>query len=257
MNYLYPYIISRANSTKKWLGTDCLENYKEVTDFGPNIYKPGDIEYKFNNNGFRCDEFTLKSEIPIVFLGCSISEGMGLRQEDVWAYKLLEKIRNKTGKNIPYWNLGLGASSIDTQSSNLYLFSKIQPYIQYVFSYFPPFHRREYCFGNNVTTAWGPGDQGRHKTLGNIFIDTYFKNHQTNQSLMLIDSILDKNNTRMYCSRWGVEDNDFDLFDTFLNMNYFAWPEERLDAARDGMHHGPAYHAQLADKFWSIIEHHF
>lgn len=124
-NLIDPFIMIRANKSIEWLAPDTLENYKSISSKFTNLYSQHDIEYKFNSHGFRCDEFDLPSELPIVFLGCSFTEGIGVRQNETWSHLLLEKIKQKTNKNIPYWNLSLASTGIDTQARNLYFLTNI------------------------------------------------------------------------------------------------------------------------------------
>jgi len=262
MNYLYPQITTRANKIFEWFATDSPESYKEITDFGLNLYRPGDIKYQFNSDGYRCDEFSLESDIPILFSGCSYTEGVGVHQTETWAYRLLEKIRNKTGKNIPYWNIGITASGVDGQAHNLYCVDK-QIDIKYIFALYPPFHRRDYRFQTHETRRWCGVDHGlkfnkaSDKDLNVLFCDEPFADHQTFRSLMLIDSIRAKNNATMYCTHWAGDTDVDDIMYNFPDLNYFPWNTISVDIARDNQHPGPIYHAQLADKFWSIVEHHF
>ena len=254
------FMYARANSSVQWLGTDTPANYK-----APNLYLPTDIEYKFNSHGFRCDEFSLPSELPIVFLGCSFTEGVGLHQHETWSYQLIEKIRNKTNKNIPYWNLGLGGTGIDTQSRLLYFLTTILNIkVQYVFSLIPTISRREYKVINDSYRNWLPAYRCKDAPLGkhidSIFSDVYFSTHQTERSLMTIDSICRQNGAKMICSTWdNTTDitqltNSFPLIDSFqsnISMN------NRAGCARDNIHPGPVYHQKLANVYWDHSEKYF
>ena len=66
-------------------------------------YEP--FEYRFNSQGFRCDEF---NQDGIVFLGCSLTLGIGIPQKDSWP----ERVAKQLG--LPCINLGQGAGSMDT-----------------------------------------------------------------------------------------------------------------------------------------------
>src|ERR1700756_242977 len=123
MKHILENISARSNQTLDWLPSDTAENYVKKNKFGPNLYQPDTFKYKFNSHGFRCDEFNLTSELPVVFLGCSSTEGIGLPLGHTWAYQLHQKIVGKTDLKIPYWNLALGGTGIDTQAHLLYWLS--------------------------------------------------------------------------------------------------------------------------------------
>ena len=100
----------RANMKLDWLPSDSEENYKATNSAGLNEYSKTDIKYIFNEDGFRCDSFNQSSPLPILFMGCSITEGIGLHLKDVWSSLILEKIKAKTGLSIPYWSIALGGT---------------------------------------------------------------------------------------------------------------------------------------------------
>ena len=172
LDNLHIVLSSRRNTTQLWQTPDSLEQYKETTKFGKNLYKPGDFTYSFNEYGFRCDSFNLNSDISIVFAGCSNTEGVGLPLEEVWAYKLLEKIRKHTNKTIPYWNIGFGGAGLDTIAANLYEFNKLHK-IDYIFLYLPGTDRREYMSDLKYRKMWSSSfsDNTKNSIINDIFSD--------------------------------------------------------------------------------------
>ena len=62
--------------------------------------------YKFNANGFRCNEFT--SDPTIMFIGCSHTIGIGLPEDKTWPSIVSKKL------NMACANLGQGGGSADT-----------------------------------------------------------------------------------------------------------------------------------------------
>ncbi len=255
MHYFYEHIHKRKNLTIPWCGTDKLENYKSNTQFGPNLYTQNELEYKFNSDGFRCDEFTLPSDLNIVFLGCSCTEGIGLPIEQTWSYILLEKIKHKTKKNIPYWSLAVGGSGFDAQSENLYWLSQ-KTKIDFVFSFMPPFQRRDFCYSSNNLQMWTPMSYGHNKQIDQIFIDDDYSLHQTHRSLKLLDSVISANNATAYTTTWASPADDLEI-QKYKNLNYFFSHILNIDIARDDLHPGPTYHSLLADAFWNKIQIHF
>jgi hypothetical protein len=256
-------IAKRANSITNWHSLDNLTNYNEVVKKGIiSNYKPGDIKYKFNNHGFRCDNFELPSELPIVFLGCSTTEGIGIHQHETWSYLLLENIRKKTNKNIPYWNLGLAGTGIDTQARNLYfLTTLLNIKINFVFGLLPPYYRREYKLENEIYRYWAATIESELPVVNHIFSDSTFATHQSERSLMLIDSICQRNNTKACFTSWDKDcdvsliNKHFPLIDSFSFKFYVHWQDDKK--ARDGLHPGPEYHQALAEIYWEHIKGYF
>jgi hypothetical protein len=64
------------------------------------------IEYTYNQYGYRDKEFT--DCLSYIALGCSITEGVGVKLEQTWPYLLSKKI------NYPIWNLGVGGCGLQT-----------------------------------------------------------------------------------------------------------------------------------------------
>ena len=252
MDHFFPHLPLRANTTEDWCPSDSFNNYTSSNVHGANLYQPGQFTYTFNSDGFRCDNFSLESNLPIVFLGCSCTEGIGLPLEHTWSYQLLQQIRNKTGKQIPYWSLALGGSGVDTQASCLYWLSK-KVKISHVFANFSPFHRREYCYEDNEIKMWGQGATGI-SPIHRVFSDPYYSAHQTKRSLMLIDSVISSIGASNIITQWGPNTEDTQIINEFTNLNYLPWQPTNVDLARDSMHFGPTYHCGLSAYLWDNIE---
>lgn len=63
------------------------------------------VEYKFNSDLFRCDHFTSSHKgLHILFSGCSVTEGIGIKKEDTWSYRVYSKI-SKEKEVSGYFNL--------------------------------------------------------------------------------------------------------------------------------------------------------
>lgn len=74
--------------------------------------KPDAITYDINSHGFRSDEFDNRA--GFIALGCSFTCGIGLPVHQVWP----SIVARSTGL-VP-WNLGIGASGLDTCFRMLY-----------------------------------------------------------------------------------------------------------------------------------------
>lgn len=271
MKKQFGYLTRRANTTSSWLGnTDSKARYKETTPYGANLYKEGDVEYKFNSDGFRCDEFSAPSDIPIMFVGCSVTEGIGLPIEETWSYKTLEKIRQQTGANIPYWSLGLGGSGIDTTAKSLYWWYRkynVKPI--HVFGEFARPFVRELRLKTPVTKMWQPSGEWRppgtvqfDKSLSDVFLDKHNILHNTQAQCILIDTLCELMQCKLTWTHWANLDHDIGkLFAEFPNINFINTVEANnlkiIDVGRDSAHPGPATHSAVMELFWPQISHYF
>ncbi len=125
-SYHTPYI-GYANQEIDWLPMDTEDRYKENLKYRSDILKrygwlDSKFTYKFNSQGFRCEEFTL--DPSIVFLGCSMTAGIGLPVEATWPSLVSKNL------NLKCYNLGIGGTSNDTAFRLAYYWlEKIKPKI--------------------------------------------------------------------------------------------------------------------------------
>lgn len=107
----HPYIVN-AGKHLKWLPSDTEELYQE------NLVKQRDllekhnwlsteIEYKFNSDGFRSEEFSSNGG-GVMFLGCSLTFGIGLPLQHTFPQIVSKEL------GLECLNLSLPASSNDT-----------------------------------------------------------------------------------------------------------------------------------------------
>ena len=111
--YRMSYKPKLANMVNGFSAPDSKENWKTLCKKEPNsdiveYYKKNPIEYRHNNYGFRTPDDFNDVDIGNVFLGDSFTFGIGLRLEDLWSYKLSQKLGGK------FWNLGQPGTSIGT-----------------------------------------------------------------------------------------------------------------------------------------------
>lgn len=106
-------------------------NWEEFIQY----YTDNPIQYRFNSEGFRDEEWSNKPEEVDVFLGCSFTVGIGLHYEDTWGYKISQ------ATNFPYLNAGVeGSGPITHYRLLLYLAKRFK--IRRVYHYFPFGHSR-------------------------------------------------------------------------------------------------------------------
>ena len=102
----------QANKVHKWCPIDSKEmwqthikNPEKKAALDALNWTEDSITYKFNSHGFRSDEFVGDG---IVFLGCSLTVGIGMDLERTWAHRIA------TSFNLKNWNLGQGGGANDT-----------------------------------------------------------------------------------------------------------------------------------------------
>jgi hypothetical protein len=256
LNYQHYCTRDRKNITVDWSlnSTDTESNYTETTIFGPNIYQPGSFQYTYNSDGYRCDEFDLPSQLRILFLGCSFTEGIGLPIEATWAYQLLQKIRVKTGKDIPFWSLAVGGAGIDTMASHLYQYiDRLRP--RHIIFLRPPWLRRQAKINPDYHVEWMPGFASVPSEFEKVFSNEDFALQQADRSLTIIDLLAQKHNSIVHHLHWqlinGVDQKLESALVACKNFRYInsSWPQ-RVDVARDNLHPGPKTHSIAVSNMW-------
>ena len=87
-----------------------LPSFTQRVDKVLNTYQTddsGDVEYKFNNMGWRDSKLFPNGGKFDLIVGCSFIEGVGLKEEQLCATKLQEYT------NIPTFNLGMNGTGAD------------------------------------------------------------------------------------------------------------------------------------------------
>lgn len=143
--------VYHANTVLDWHSSDSESNFKLHTQdpikrnflekFG---WLDCKVHYRFNSHAFRCDEFDNRP--CAIALGCSHTQGTGLKEQDTWPVKLTERL------GLHVWNLGVSGAAYDT------VFRLAQFYIpllnpRFVFVLEPPRTRFEYKSDNKYKIA--------------------------------------------------------------------------------------------------------
>jgi len=105
--------------TQSWHGTDSEQTFEHNKKNHPNNpdflrYNNKSISYKFNNLGFRSDFDYQKEDAGNIFIGCSMTEGVGLKWDETYHEHLSQTLE---GKRI---NLSIGGTGIDSWSRILF-----------------------------------------------------------------------------------------------------------------------------------------
>jgi hypothetical protein len=241
-------VINRANTTTNWNSSDELSSYDAVD----NLYTDQDISYQFNEYGLRCD--SLSSNAKNVFLGCSGTEGIGVRLSESWSYLLNQRLCNTN-----YVSFAIAAHGIDTQANILYWYSRFfQNVPENIFVLSPPFSRRTLKLGKNTgcfsyIPGWTIDDYP--VDIDALCTDKHFAEYMTMHSLQKIDLIARYWNANVYFSMWNADTNDLNTINRY-DFNYLEYPfttENLPDLARDKQHPGPETHKAIAESFYNQL----
>lgn len=263
----------------QWHGSDTRENYKSIIFEEPN-YTQDDIIYEFTSDDYRCDNFSDISEFSILFMGCSITEGVGLPANELWSYHLHKKISTLTNKSIPYWSIAKSGTSIDYSARCFYEHSiHLKP--KYAFYLMSGISRREYQFKNSKMQDWFPnispgGYVSPHENLlSQIFSDPDFSSYQALRSAMILNSTAQTHGTKIFIFGLPMDNvgqaEKIRLFDKFEYIEYIPVSMSALEAlsqfieipeyiknrpkkARDSIHPGAVWHYKLYNFIWENIK---
>ena len=258
-------------TTLKWLPRDLEEHYTPLNSGLPN-YSKDEITYELNSDDYRSDEFDKKTELPILFMGCSLTEGIGLPLNEVWTYHLHSKIAETTGKVIPFWSLAKGGTGIDYAARCFYKYGPLlKP--KYVFYLLSSTHRREYeyCLDTAEYRMWLPSDTPDNSF--SMFADPKFSAYQAYRSLMILNSVASSTGTTIFIFNPFPETSPKGIFEQFSNIEYIpkfvqsalplpAQPSyglpDRLKSrpwlARDNMHPGARWQYQIYNIMWNYVK---
>lgn len=243
----------RCNTQHKWHPSDAEKDYRSGPD---QPYGPDDITYGYNELGFRCDPFTDADNHAhrIMFVGCSFTEGIGLPREHTWAYQLLQIISREIGKPMPYWNLAVAATGIESIARRTFVMAPIlRP--QIILAVFPGY-RREWKDNNGKWDTLIPTWRDK------LFIDNPWLTeptvveYETEKNMAMIDLVAEKHDSLLIWDTWI---DVFPAVDTALLPRFAnggkcwqaAMSSGPVDHARDGLHPGPAVNLRFAEAIWS------
>jgi len=251
----------RKNSVAQWAPTDSEKNYRPNQEGGTLNYSKDAFDYQYNSDGFRCSEFTEKSDFPILYAGCSFTEGIGLPLDHCWPHYFSEIVKEQPGNEnftMPLHSVAVGGTGVDFAADMITRFTPIvKPKL--IVGYFCSMYRREFCMQDYHLQQWFPNIETLppfKKELQKIFSDQQFALYQTFRSLQTISL-----SAQLHRSKAFVFFDD----DTWLTEEFAAlFPEvtirpvpivltpatRELDSlplmARDNAHHGAKWQHSLA-----------
>ena len=244
----HPLFSARAGKSFNYYSTDTqelwehnlLNNSAKLNEFG--WIANSNIEYQFNSEGFRDDEFDNRP-CGLAF-GCSFTEGIGLPTDQTYASQL----SNMLGTHV--WNFGITGSSLDTVFRfSEYWIQKLQP--KFVVCHLPSPRRYELFNQYQQWDQIGPwevemaGDNTKHRVP---YIKEYFVNDENSdmnmrKNLLAIRKLCWVHNIAFYYTQDGQ-----------FNYTQDGQFECRDHGARDLQHHSSKFTKQIAINLASMIQ---
>ena len=224
-----------AGQSLNWLPSDTRQLYdvhikKSNKHTASKLKKLGfnskNVKYNFNSYGFRCNEFVEQNNI--VFLGCSLTLGIGVNLEDTFSQVIADTL------NLNNCNLALAGGSNDAMFRIAYHWlPQLKPRIVVCLA---PTKERSEVYEDGMHESLLPTLTRNNKWYMNYlkndnnFIINYYKNR------LAIENICNQIQTKLLFLH--VEDWDFD------------W---RNDLARDLLHPGKKSHRMIAKEMLNLL----
>lgn len=261
----------RANkaTTEHGLDLKSLDRSKAKT------YKEADVVYRFNDFGFRSNDFSnISKDDSLLFVGCSITEGIGLPYEHIWSNQLTQML-NQGEKKFRAFNMSLAGTGLDTMFRNIFILIKnLEKVPHSVFLLIPPLYRMEtfvsekleddefVYFFNPFNKRDSANKFWHDKKTANINLRERF--HHAYGQLLFLQDFLESRGIKLYISLWDFgeyrpgEKRKLDYFKEnlplplrrdYLNSEFkktstsTAFPQE---IAKDLFHPGPNSHFDFA-----------
>jgi hypothetical protein len=262
---------------------DAFVNIEQTTRFDHNSWlEKGDWDQDpmgINSNKFRCDEFINNHKGKhILFSGCSVTYGVGLYTKELWSYKLYEKIKNDEEVS-GYFNLGTpGTSTIDI-CANVMKYIKHHGKPDAIFLDLPDLGRfymiEEEIFNNDKKRNIDDLTKNinkmiRHATYSgelNYLAETM--KIYAYQSLFFLEQFCKEAKIKLYIFSYVMDTIRFlqntDL-ESIINIDNDTIVDELFEysqknktdkfflLARDGVHHGTAFHDVWANKMYNMYK---
>jgi len=201
--------------------------------------QPIDIEYKINQFGFRCNNFT---DAPgIVYVGCSNTYGTGMLLNDIWPTLVSSYF------NLESWNLGAPGMGLTTGTFYLMNWPNDIPNPKAIIVLEPPPNRLELYYFKH--------DRLKIDILKHI-LDEYKQNilvHSLYERLPFTAAInyrLNIQALKLLAKQWNVPLISKTLFSNSLSISSAG----STDYARDLMHFGKNVHASIAENMIQALK---
>lgn len=228
-----------ANKNTRWIPGDDEKKYKHHMETKREQMKEwgwdgprGEFTYKFNSHGFRADEFT--DEPSVMFLGCSMTMGVGIELENTWAHMVARDLGLKNH------NLATGGSSNDACFRLFNNWHRIyRP--ELVVYYSPPRERMEFVTLDRKIVNLLP--HGQVTDMYKQWILTHYNGEFNQQKNVLAVEFLCKENNIPFV--WLPHEQMFKTDEGFEHIPY--------EYGRDLLHPGNGWHRNMHKRVMSLI----
>jgi len=223
-----------SNQTLNWLPMDTEELYKNNLKNNYDMLKnngwiTNSVHYKFNSCGFRCEQF---DNYPnILFIGCSLTLGIGINSQDRWTDLVSKELELKC------YNLGIGGGSSDTAYRLLlgWIF-KLNPTM--VIFRVPPGIRLELVNQKEILNL----QNVKKSLIRNFFLDNYIRYYSVDDMNNQLNYLKNLMAMKYLCIQQKVK---------FIETKTAL--EDFYDYARDLAHPGIISNQKYAENVLSLI----
>ena len=191
------------------------------------------VSYTFNRDGFRSEEFTYEPNDSVLFLGCSLTAGIGVDLESSWAYRVASSL------GLRRYNLGIGAGSADTCFRLAHHWIPLlRP--KYVMMLTPSDTRKEVLAGNEIINCMANMTYLPDEKIKDFY--NYWLMHPANAEMNQLKNVM---GVQTICNSIGVP-----LVE--IHSNILA-SSRMATAGRDLMHPGREWNEKVATRFLDKI----
>jgi len=227
------------NSVSEWYPSDSQDAFDGNKEYYESRYNrpfPWDkqsITYRINSHGFRGEDFEATQDESFIALGCSMTFGVGVKEEQTWVRQLSEKL------GIRGYNLGAPAKGYESCFRLLRYWLPILK-SKTVFVFIPPGVRREWFNTNSHPPSYNTIGVWDHDS--GVYTDAQFEMLMNEK-----ESIIAKDRAlyaiKGFCQEHGVTVH---MIESDI---YSSTPD---DISRDIRHPGPIFNERLAEMFASF-----
>jgi hypothetical protein len=230
---------NESSVTLKWAGSDTLENFvKNKKNMPYNwYYNTNSFTYERNSLGHRSKEIKdLDFDNYILFVGCSHTEGIGVRKEDTFPEILSGKLK------CDYYNMGLGGTGMDVTMHNLIIwFSVFSKKPKAVVIQWPDFTR---VLTGTSHTALRPLGFWHHEEDYNKFVDLGITIEYFEAKKIMANHIV-KNMITVPKVYFGIK--------SLVQFDDSTLIEKSTDKGRDLQHPGIKSHERFAESIHDYL----
>jgi hypothetical protein len=229
-----------ANKSFEWFGTDTYEKFQsnlleKKYAMKRNGWTDTNVfSYQFNNNGFRCSNFT--TEPTIMFLGCSLTFGIGIPIENSWPQIVSASL------GLHNANLAWPGSSNDTAFRTAYHFMPIvNPSMVVMLS--PAVARFDLAVDDKMVFTFLPSNYPKEPdTETNNEYGLFYQTWMSSDANIELNRLKNILAIRQMCESKGIK---------FVHL--LIEDIKPVDLARDLLHFGIQTNKNIADKFLKKI----